>query len=755
MRNPLHKRLPRELKSELGKYLVIFLFLTGMIAFVSGFLVASDSMSAAYREGFDKYNIEDGNFTLEAEASDALLARLAEENLTLYPNFYIESDTEEVESTLRIFALREKLDLACLMEGAFPAAADEIAIDRMYADNNELAVGDTLTVGGQSLRIAGLVALSDYSALYEDPGDMMFDAVKFGVAVTTAEGFAACDDTHLHYSYAWQYEAEPADDAAAKTKADAFLQVLATEAAASGNAVTNYSPAYNNPAICFAGDDIQRDGAMITIFLYIVILIIAFIFAITASNTITKEAMVIGTLRASGYSKGELIRHYLTMPVLVMLVAAAVGNVLGYTWLKSIAASMYYGSYSLPTFETRWNADAFLKTTLIPVLILFCINLFVLVRKLSLSPLQFIRRDLHRRQKKKAFRLNSRIGILKRFRLRVVLQNMPNYLTILFGIFLANAILLFGLMFTPLLDYNQQVSTDNMIASYQYVLKTPADTKTAGAEKYCANALKTIAGKRKSEEVTLYGVCENSRYLNLSFDGDGVYISDAYANKYDVGAGDTITLREPYGDQEYTLQVAGIYPYPAAIAVFLQQAEFNRLFDQPEGAFNGYFSEQPLTDLDERAVASVITLDDLTRTSRQLRLSIGSLMNLFLVFGVVMFMLIIYLLSKLIIEKNAQSISMTKILGYSNREINSLYSLTTSIVVVLSLLATIPLVNLLMKWVCIEVFASFPGWLAYYVPFSVFVKMAALGIAAYSGIAFLQTRKIKQISMRDALKNAE
>ena len=32
MKNPLNKRLPRELKSEIGKYIVLFVFLAGMIA---------------------------------------------------------------------------------------------------------------------------------------------------------------------------------------------------------------------------------------------------------------------------------------------------------------------------------------------------------------------------------------------------------------------------------------------------------------------------------------------------------------------------------------------------------------------------------------------------------------------------------------------------------------------------------------------------------------------------------------------------
>ena len=65
MKNPLLKRLPRELIGDIGKYLAVFLFMTATIGFVSGFLVADDSMLAAYQESFEKYHSEDGNFTLE------------------------------------------------------------------------------------------------------------------------------------------------------------------------------------------------------------------------------------------------------------------------------------------------------------------------------------------------------------------------------------------------------------------------------------------------------------------------------------------------------------------------------------------------------------------------------------------------------------------------------------------------------------------------------------------------------------------
>ena len=90
---------------------------------------------------------------------------------------------------------------------------------------------------------------------------------------------------------------------------------------------------------------------MVEVLLYILIAIMAFIFAVTTNNTIVKEASVIGTLRASGYTRRELLLHYLSLPVLITILSAVIGNILGYTVFKDICAGMYYGSYSLPTYE--------------------------------------------------------------------------------------------------------------------------------------------------------------------------------------------------------------------------------------------------------------------------------------------------------------------------------------------------------------------------------------------------------------------
>ena len=771
MKSPLRKRIPRELKGEFGKYLVVFLLMVLTIGFVSGFLVADGSMLKAYDESFDKYNIENGNFRTAEKVYRSQWKDIEAAGVTLYENYYIEEALDN-GSTMRFFKNREQVNKVCLMKGEMPSEQGEIAIDRMYADNNSLQVGDTLTGGKKSWKITGLVALSDYSALFQNNNDSMFDSVKFGVGVVTPEEFETLSQEKLQYNYAWIYNKQPENEKEEKKVSEDLMEDI-------GNVVTleTFVPRYLNQAIIFTGDDMGGDKAMVVMLLYIVIVIMAFVFGITISNTIRKEAGVIGTLRASGYTRRELILHYMTLPVLVTLAGALVGNILGYTIFKGVCAGMYYGSYSLPTYVTVWNAEAFLLTTVVPVIIMILINYAVLRYRLQLSPLKFLRRDFSGKKQKRAVYLSPKIGIFSRFRLRVIFQNVSNYLVLFVGVIFANLLLFFGMLLPSALDHYQLEIQGNMLAKYQYMLSVPAsvssgnkldgmlslleyymDTRTDNkdAEKFSAYSLNTMPGKYKSEEVVLYGVEPDSQYIHADLSGDGVYISSAYADKFRIKKGDTITLKEKYEKDEYSFKVDGIYDYTASLCVFMERDKLNEVFDLGDDYFGGYFSNTEIKDIDSKYIGSVINLESLTKISRQLDVSMGDMMGMMYGFSVIIFLVVIYLLSKVIIEKNAQAISMTKILGYTDGEISRLYILSTSLVVVICLLLSLPVERQVMEVLFREMMlSSISGWITMWVDPMIYVKMMAIGIAAYAAVAVLEFRRIRHVPMDEALKNVE
>lgn len=797
-KNPLSKRIFRELKDDFAKYIVIFLLLSLTIGLVSGFLVADNSMITAYNESFEKYNIEDGHFQTEYKLDKDTVADIESLDVNLYNLQYVEKSIDN-GSTLRVYAdsnysQRDKVDKVCLMSGKMPQKDGEIAIDRMYADNNGFEVGDKIKSENRSWKITGLIALPDYSCLFENNNDSMFDSLLFGVAIVSDEEFASFEEKDIFYNYAWKYDKEPEDKNDEKELSDEFMNSLSQKVV-----LKDYVPRYLNQAINFTGTDMGSDKTMMIMLLYIMIIIMAFVFAITTSNTIVKEANVIGTLRASGYTRGELIRHYMTTPILVTLVGAIVGNILGYTFFKNVIADLYYSSYSLTKYTLKLNPEAFLQTTAGPIIIMLVINWFILRKKLKISPQQFLRRDLSKKTKKGAMHLSHRIPFMSRFRIRVLLQNRSSYTVLAVGIFFANLLLLFGMGFPALLDNFKDNITSSMFCKYQYMLDIPTylmsddihiddvqtndmqtndvqaedkdseqmaavlaymdaiETENKDAEKFGVYSLKTKEKENyRVEDIMLYGIEPDSRYIDLDVEDGQVYVSSAYADKYGKEVGDTVTMKEEFEDKEYSFKIDGVYKYDNAVSIFMSREKLNESFGFDKEMFAGYFSDSPITDIDDDYIGTVIDENAMTKLSRQLEKSMGSMMTYVDIFAIVIFIVLMYLLSKIIIERNAQSISMAKILGYRNGEIAKLYILPTTVVTLLFLLISLPIEKfLILKLFHYMLLVEMSGWIPLDLSNMILVEMFFVGVLTYALVAVIELRRLKRVPMEDALKNVE
>lgn len=752
IKNPLRKRIIREIRQDMGKNLAIFIFITATIAFISGFFVADESMKKAYDESFEKYNIEDGNFEAGEELSEEIIQELERENVKIYNNFYVEKEVKK-NNVIRIFINRVNINRASIIKGRLPEKEKEIAVDRLYAEKNHLKTGSILLINGEKLKVTGLIALSDYSALFSDNDDLMFDATGFGVCVVTDKQFETYMGGNVHYSYSWDIVEAGLSESEQDKINDNLMKKLNLSCE-----LVSFLPEKDNQAIHFTGNDMGSDKAMMTVLLCILMVILAFVFAVTALSTIEKESAVIGTLRASGYTRRELIRHYIISPVIITFAASVLGNILGYTCMKNIVAGLYYNSYSLPTYNTLWNGAAFVQTTVIPAVIMVVVNLMVIRNKMKLSPLKFLRHDLRKNKKTKAVKLPE-FSFMSRFKIRILLQNLSNYVMLLIGILFANLILLFGLMILPLLEHYSDEVTDNMKGEYQYILKNSVETAVKGAEKCAVNSLIFNNGHgTKNDEILVYGIQENSNYykdLKLPDKENEAVVSESILEKYRLKVGDKIKLKSKFTEEQYEFKIVGSYYYPQGLSVFLSEKMFEQTFEVPQGYFNSYLSDEEIEDIDERMISTVITRSELLKISRQLKDSFGGMAPFIAGFSVVMSMLIIFLLSKVVIEKNSTSISMVKILGYNNREINRLYVAATGIAVVISILLSIPFSYYCMKYLYHVILASFSGWVSFYVNPKVFVEIIVFGILAYVLVAGILFEKVKKIPMEQVLKSTE
>lgn len=785
MRNPLNKRILRGLKKDAVKYIAIFLFLTITIGMVSGFLVGSKSLVVEFNQSFEKYNIEWGHFTINEEGSQEFVDEVENLGVKLYKDFCQElvADVDgdgQKDADLRIFRNRKEVNKVCVWDGKIPEAKGEIALDRLFMENNNLKQGDNINVGGRDYNIVGTLALPDYPTFYWDNTGFMFDAQATGGAIFSDAEFDSFDDTLLKYYYEWKYIDEPENDRKESEMATDFMKDLYKITLKYGYDLNGYVPRYGNQSIQFASEDMAGDRPMMTVLGYMLIAILAFVFAVTINQQIDTEANVIGTLRASGYTKGEIYRNYVATPMLVILFAGIIGNIFAYTCFLDVAAGLYLNSYSLTTYITHPDISALLLTTIVPFFLMFGINTYIIWKKISFSPLQFLRRDLKKKQREKAIKLNTKIPFLQRFRLRIIFQNMGSYITLLVGICFATLLLMFGMGMPNVVEKYGNDAVKNMPCKYQYVLemeqKVPADV----AEPYAVISLDTTPkGIYKKENISLYGIQENSKFFpDMKVPEEGVVVTSDFAAKYQVRKGDVITFKEPFGPKLYAFEIDSVYEYPTSMNVYMDIRYWNDIFGEDvkedgiggitasmlnemsgseETYYNGYFSDEVLEGkyLREDNVTSVVDQDSLTAFSRQMMISMGGMMKFVSYFAVIIFLLIMFMLTKLILEKNMVSISLTKILGYSDGEISGLYITSSIIVVVISAVLSLTFNKWFFTIVCRYLFAGYAGWFNVTFSTMLYVYMFLIIIASYLVIAITQFFQIRKIPMDQALKNVE
>ena len=785
---PLARRLPRELRHNLGKYVGIFLLMCASIALTSGFLLAAHSISVIIDGMRDEYSIEDGRMTTSFEATEAQLdaARAAADGVggvDVYENFSVDARFRKAEGddgtsrTLRTYAHRTEVDLAAYCEGRVPEADDEVAVDRVFATNNGLSVGDEVTLTGRTYTVVGIMTQPDSQALFADNSDFTVNTITYGVAEVSQAGLRALEDAGgaAAYTYSFSFR-DRSLSVAERTDAEKDMVSALTDADAR---VDDLVDAGSNQGIGYAADDVTGDSAMWTVLLDIIIVIMAFVFVVLTNATIEDESAIIGTLLASGYRRREIVLHYLTLPAVVGVLASALGCVFGVTFFTTPMKNLYYGSYSLPPFQVSWDWSIFLKCAVAPAALLVLITLLGLLRKMGKTPLQFLRHEASGKSgTKRGFRLPECLGFAARFRIRVFLRNLGNFATLFVGIGFASLLLLFALAILPTMNHYADNLVNSLVAEHQYTLKAPVELegtdderahpvnttdngaeKIAQAEKYAVYTLQYDRGEGNGEEtVTVYGISPDSAYWkDVNVGGGRIVFGGGLIDKFGLSEGDTVSMYDKYEDETRKMEFAGdscTWGSRSDMNLYMSLDDFNEFFGNNADYFNAYASDEEL-DLDPLYFASETTPDDMRAIGDQFTGMMDKMIGMLLSLSVFIFLLFIYLLTKAVIDRSARSISYMKVFGYRDREISKLYIRSITICVVASLVLCLPLIIGSLTAIFKAMLISYSGNIEIYVPWTAMAQTVAAGLATYLAVAALHTRSIKRVSLSEALKIQE
>ena len=160
-------------------------------------------------------------------------------------------------------------------------------------------------------------------------------------------------------------------------------------------------------------------------------------------------------------------------------------------------------------------------------------------------------------------------------------------------------------------------------------------------------------------------------------------------------------------------------------------------------------------DIDEEYIQSKITKNDVAKIGEQMTESFGQMIPIMTSVSIIIYLVVMYILTKLVMDRNATNMSFLKVMGYDDKEISKLYLKASTIVVVISLIICAPFSYYLMDVLFKFAFMRFAGYIEIYMPYCLYALVLVVGVLVYSIVSFIINKTIQRIDLGEALKDTE
>lgn len=712
MQKVLRKRVLRDLKENLFRYIALaFLIIIGMYVVVS--LIGAGATIIDNGEAHDKANkIEDGQFSVFVPLSDDEISQLEDAGAEVEKMFYEDYDVMDGK-TLRVFTNRKNIDLVECDEGRLAEADDEIVVEKRFSQVNDVSVGDTIQIAGNDFKVTGIGTSPDYNALFKEMSDTVVDSKVFGTVFVTENAYEKLHSTGESvktetYLYAFRLKGKTTCDdvkdalgdikvdtdgmAELKKETDSFLKDYDTDLAN----ITSFVISDDNPRTGGAADDQQINVQAGYFFGVLLMLLFTYVISVFVVHGIEKESSVIGALYALGVKRRDLMMHYLTLPVIVTTVAGIIGFLIGISNVGiPVQMADAYAYYSIPDMDVKIPPILVVYGIVMPPLAAIVVNYFVIRKKLSQTALSLIKNEV--KQPKGSNVDLGDMGFVGRFRVRQMLREMRTGLTVVIGMFIALICLMLSLNTATFCSKVKKQNVEDTHYEYMYTYKYPTENPPEGGEAAYAKTLKKeIYGY--NWDVTVLGLSKNTKYFDVDLkDGKNrVAISSSFAEKYGYGVGDEIVLHDEENDIDYGFTVDSVTQYTPAFYVFMTIDDARELFGAGSNEYNVVFADKDL-GVDPARLYATTTKADIESAAGIFADQMRSMVVMIVIISTLIFVVVMYLMMKVMIDRSAFSISLIKVFGFRTKEIRKLYLDGNFFIIAIGAAICLPLAKLIMS----------------------------------------------------------
>lgn len=539
--------------------------------------------------------------------------------------------------------------------------------------------------------------------------------------------------------------------------------------------------------------NVAKLQALTTIFPLFFFLVAALVVSTTMTRMVEEERLQIGTMKALGYTQGDIMKKYLVYALAASLAGTVVGLAIGFVAFPTVIWTAYQMMYYTPSFACpwRWNyallAGGVLTGGALLVTFSACAN------TLRENPAALMRPRAPRAGKRI---LLERVTFLwKRlpFSYKVTCRNLLRYkkrfwMTVV-GVAGCTSLLVAGFGISDSLD---SIITKQYGDIYQYQLMTILTKEEATAQgpayeylfeqpelfsESLAVSMEHVTQDTPNGTSDAYLLIprEVDRFADFAdlherigrkptpLSEDGVVLTEKLAKEFGASAGDTVTLKNTDGETgEFT--VSGVCEHYVSNYVYMSEATYRAGFGTAP-SYNAVLSTMPddsqavrdetsgvLLAMDE--VGSVSFTQDNIQMVLNMLTSIDAVVVLIIVCAACLAFVVLYNLSNINIAERVKEIATIKVLGFYDPEVNAYVNRESVALTLIGALLGLVLGIALHQFIIVTVEVDAVMFGRSIEPIS-FVYAFALTLLFSAVVNLVMNRKLKRVSMVESMKAPE